>query len=558
MAGLLRVSFWFLVSVYAHANRTHVVLGVLGASWVAGVSGDPESDRSPNETTDGPIGTEHKSDSSESNDGNDARSDIDTLMASHSGTHTTGAPWSLSALEGGMHKESQTRTVLGSNGRKLTPKDPSDHYFCGAGFDDASKSCEYPCPSGSLRECPLGMLCYFNTPCDRKDLPDQPSKSPTIKPGWRPPSQSPWMAGDERLSFFCGKTWDDASSKCGIWCPDTDDTVCPYGKLKLHLRYYCVCQCARESLAQVSIYLTGEVCFRDTLCVADPNPPGLWSPPTPAPWDENAAKLSFFCGVSWSDAGRKCKTWCPDADDSKCKHDMDDAAVAARRFLFLHLTNFQALPERSVSVILLASGRGRRRADLHPLRLPQTSRRDHLHPLSRSPCKSTRESDLLKQQNQFYYHGIFNIQLAWHSRSNHMFCGFSYADAKGNCSLETHCGENGISDCPSQSYCWAGIPCDVRRFVPYQQGGWLDRPSQKEIAEGMGLTYPSDNPSDHFFCGKSLRNANENCALPCPGGTSNRCGDNEYCYQNTGMKLLLLSLIACDLMTELLRMRCSY
>ncbi|EJK55115.1 hypothetical protein THAOC_25181 [Thalassiosira oceanica] len=356
-----------------------------------------------------PIGTEHKSDSSESNDGNDARSDIDTRMASHSGKHTTLAPLSLSALEGGMHKESQTRTVLGSNGRKLTPKDPSDHYFCGAGFDDASKSCEYPCPSGSLRECPLGMLCYFNTPCDRKDLPDQPSKSPTIKPGWRPPSQSPWMAGDERLSFFCGKTWDDASSKCGIWCPDTDDTVCPYGKLKLHLRYYCVCQCARESLAQVSIYLTGEVCFRDTLCVADPNPPGLWSPPTPAPWDENAAKLSFFCGVSWSDAGRKCKTWCPDADDSKCKHDMDDAAVAARRFLFLHLTNFQALPERSVSVILLASGRGRRRADLHPLRLPQTSRRDHLHPLSRSPCKSTRESDLLKQQNQFYYHGIFNI-----------------------------------------------------------------------------------------------------------------------------------------------------
>lgn len=455
MAGLLRVSFWFLVSVYAHANRTHVVLGVLGASWVAGVSGDPESDRSPNETTDGPIGTEHKSDSSESNDGNDARSDIDTRMASHSGKHTTLAPLSLSALEGGMHKESQTRTVLGSNGRKLTPKDPSDHYFCGAGFDDASKSCEYPCPSGSLRECPLGMLCYFNTPCDRKDLPDQPSKSPTIKPGWRPPSQSPWMAGDERLSFFCGKTWDDASSKCGIWCPDTDDTVCPYG----------------------------EVCFRDTLCVADPNPPGLWSPPTPAPWDENAAKLSFFCGVSWSDAGRKCKTWCPDADDSKCP----SGEVC-----------FSDTPCKWTR--------------------PPTSRPTPSPPPTDKPTGPS--ASPLTQPMQEH-------------PSNHMFCGFSYADAKGNCSLETHCGENGISDCPSQSYCWAGIPCDVRRFVPYQQGGWLDRPSQKEIAEGMGLTYPSDNPSDHFFCGKSLRNANENCALPCPGGTSNRCGDNEYCYQNT-------------------------
>lgn len=30
--------------------------------------------------------------------------------------------------------------------------DPSDHYFCGIGYADASASCAYPCPSGSKSE----------------------------------------------------------------------------------------------------------------------------------------------------------------------------------------------------------------------------------------------------------------------------------------------------------------------------------------------------------------------------------------------------------------------
>jgi hypothetical protein len=28
--------------------------------------------------------------------------------------------------------------------------DPSMHYFCGTGFEEASKSCNHPCPSGSM------------------------------------------------------------------------------------------------------------------------------------------------------------------------------------------------------------------------------------------------------------------------------------------------------------------------------------------------------------------------------------------------------------------------
>jgi hypothetical protein len=31
-------------------------------------------------------------------------------------------------------------------------QDPSDHYFCGIGYADASESCEFPCKSGSTTE----------------------------------------------------------------------------------------------------------------------------------------------------------------------------------------------------------------------------------------------------------------------------------------------------------------------------------------------------------------------------------------------------------------------
>ena len=104
----------------------------------------------------------------------------------------------------------------------------SDHNFCGIGFQDASTSCQHPCPSGSLEECPHGMLCYFNTPCDIKDLGPRPSRNPTPAP--KLPTLSPLAQNDPKLSFFCGKDWSDASYRCAVWCPNADDGVCPFGQ----------------------------------------------------------------------------------------------------------------------------------------------------------------------------------------------------------------------------------------------------------------------------------------------------------------------------------------
>jgi hypothetical protein len=35
-------------------------------------------------------------------------------------------------------------------------EDPSDHWFCGIGIDDASEKCGIHCPSAS--ECPVGQI----------------------------------------------------------------------------------------------------------------------------------------------------------------------------------------------------------------------------------------------------------------------------------------------------------------------------------------------------------------------------------------------------------------
>lgn len=81
------------------------------------------------------------------------------------------------------------------------------------------------------------MLCYFNTPCDARDLPgystNESSTKSTSIPGsvpgsWKSPTQSPYAEDDPRLHNFCGSDWDDAN-KCRIWCPDSDDDKCPYG-----------------------------------------------------------------------------------------------------------------------------------------------------------------------------------------------------------------------------------------------------------------------------------------------------------------------------------------
>ena len=121
---------------------------------------------------------------------------------------------------------------------------PSNTYFCGTSFQDASTTCSKACPSGKDNEClGVGETCHGNTQCDL------------------------------RGAFFCGSSWFDASDKCSQPCPDGDASVCG----------------------------EGEKCFAWTSC---------------------SNTDSFYCGYSFDNASRECKIPCTSRSSMECPDDM--------------------------------------------------------------------------------------------------------------------------------------------------------------------------------------------------------------------------------------------
>jgi hypothetical protein len=121
---------------------------------------------------------------------------------------------------------------------------PSNTYFCGSSFQDASTTCSKACPSGKDNEClGVGETCHGNTQCDMRN------------------------------SFFCGSTWFDASDKCSQPCPDGDKSVCG----------------------------EGEECFAWTSC---------------------SNTDSFYCGYSFENASQECKIPCTSRSSMECPDDM--------------------------------------------------------------------------------------------------------------------------------------------------------------------------------------------------------------------------------------------
>jgi hypothetical protein len=87
-----------------------------------------------------------------------------------------------------------------------------------------------------------------------------------------------------------------------------------------------------------------------------------------------------------------------------------------------------------------------------------------------------------------------------------VFLFSDYLQAIEKCSLETHC-PNGQGDCPFPQSCWQGLmDCDVRDFTPFELGGFLNKPTQQQLAEAMGLSYPSDDVSISVFVAVQLNN----------------------------------------------------
>jgi len=49
----------------------------------------------------------------------------------------------------------------------------------------------------------------------------------------------------------------------------------------------------------------------------------------------------------------------------------------------------------------------------------------------------------------------------------------------------------------------------------------------------VDLSKPSNDPKDHYFCGKGYEDALSKCLTNCPSGSLNDCPDGEICFFNT-------------------------
>ena len=77
---------------------------------------------------------------------------------------------------------------------------PSESYYCGLSYEDASTTCSIPCPDRDSSKCPELQQCYAYTPCANPE------------------------------SFFCGNNIDDANESCTVPCRNGSSSSCPNGQ----------------------------------------------------------------------------------------------------------------------------------------------------------------------------------------------------------------------------------------------------------------------------------------------------------------------------------------
>jgi len=134
----------------------------------------------------------------------------------------------------------------------LEYSDPVYTSFCGRSYLEAEANCsaETHCPSVQHSDCSPGQYCWtvIKLACNIHEIigptpppTRRPSQSPTTKykpteaPSALPtedptqkPTGSPLPETDERNSFYCGLSWNDANLKCSINCPLMSG--CPAGE----------------------------------------------------------------------------------------------------------------------------------------------------------------------------------------------------------------------------------------------------------------------------------------------------------------------------------------
>lgn len=132
---------------------------------------------------------------------------------------------------------------------------------------------------------------------------------------------------------------------------------------------------------------------------------------------------------------------------------------------------------------------------------------------------------------------------------DHFFCGMAWDDY--NCPIRQNCRSGKSEECLGflqGETCFKDTPCDSAQggghdfsaelhetYIPtFSPTIYVDKPTNMPVTSGPTLiptdvpigpppdfVWPSDNPSDHWYCGIGIDDANERCGIHCP--TASEC-----------------------------------
>ena len=180
---------------------------------------------------------------------------------------------------------------------------------------------------------------------------------------------------------------------------------------------------------------------------------------------------------------------------------------------------------------------------LHQLHIRKSRRsresQDETNKSSQDRELTTRQIIPLSRQLEDAFEGLYT-----NTYGTNMFCGASWAEASSSCETRQNCpsGQNDECIIPGQQ-CWAFTECDTRYGHGEQfsdmhgvtGGANLEATGVGAEASGgyVDLSKPSNDPKDHYFCGKGYEDALSQCLTNCPSGSLNDCPDGEICFFNT-------------------------
>lgn len=457
--------------------------------------------------------------------------DRDSFMCGHSWDHASAT--CSNPCPSGEHSDCPN----GMRCFAYTPCNNAGSFYCGTSFDTAA-SCEHPCPTGSSDECPDDLSCFSYTSCGTGDFD---SKPPTTAP-----TQGTYEIGD---SFYCGETFQDASSACEHKCLN-GSVDCPDG-LKCFEFTTCV---GREDEGPIpegggDAGEIDEGPFTEGDGGVDPGQEDN----KPVPEGEGGVNASqeeeelipdegkggevndsYFCGRNLVDANEKCQV--------PCKDGTSDGCPPGESCIPFTICNEKEEPKSPPNMISNSFYCGKSKKDAeascdHPCPRGSSDCPDDLMCFSFTTCASSPNVPSTTSPTP----------VDENTDSNSFFCGTSFEDATSTCGIP--CDGGSSSECPDGQSCYGYTSCNDRESF-YCGKSWEHAASQcsKPCPTGsndecdadeacFGYTpcnsHDLDIPVESFYCGATFEEASMMCKNPCPSGKHSDCASGELCHPYT-------------------------